>query len=295
MDNYNPNTENTLKNLRKWNILAGSLHLIQALGALTIALTDSTFSSFTPPLITTFANWNETTGPKTEIQVRGHVPFAYVTCLVPLMSAVAHFIVASRWGWPRYVENLRLSYANPWRWFEYAWSSSLMIVLVAILFAIYDISLLLTLFAINMTVMYTGRAMDRANSRLMSTEGSGAGKAGRTVDWEPFIIGSFLAVVEWAIIYMTLAQFDFSKAPAYIIPLLFTYFVLFCSFAVVDGWLYWGAGAGAGVSELKKGNGEQKTGLERVLVAERGFMILSLCAKSLLLWLIFFGTRQPHE
>ena len=284
MDNYNPSTEITLKNLRKWNILAGSLHMLQSIGALTLALSDSTFSSFTPPLITTFANWNETMGAKTEIQVRGHVPFAYVTCAVPLMSAVAHFIVASRWGWPRYVENLRLSYANPWRWFEYAWSSSLMIVLVAILFAIYDISLLLTLFTINMTVMYTGRAMDRANSRLMSTEGSSTGKA-RTVDWEPFIAGSILAAVEWAIIYMTLAQFDFSKAPAYIIPLLFTYFVLFCSFAVVDGWLYWGAGAGGAV----------KTGLERVLIAERGFMILSLCAKSLLLWLIFFGTRQPHE
>lgn len=281
MNNYHPGNETKLSNLRYWNALACLFHFVQSLTALLLAITDSTFSSFQPNLITTFANWNETMGANTEIQVRGRIPFAYVTCLVPFMSAIAHGLICSPYFWPRYVNHVR-HLQNPWRWIEYAFSSSLMIVLVAILFAIYDISLLITLFAINFTVMYTGRAMDRVNvnqnigqnksSKDLSTHSS------TKIDWEPFIAGSLLALIEWIIIYMTLAQFDYSRAPAYIIPLLFTYFVLFCSFAIVDAWYYY-----------------YERDLERMLTAEKMFMLLSLSAKSLLLWLIFFGTRQPNE
>lgn len=277
MSSYQPTNEQKLANLRWWNGLACILHLSQTIAALVLILTDSSFSSFSPPLITTFAVWNKTTGPSTGIQIRAHVPFAYLTCIVPLLSAIAHGIIVSNWGWPRYVENIR-QLQNPWRWFEYGISSSLMIVLIAMLFAIYDISLLLALFFLNATVMYTGRAMDRANlarvGRLMSTDDSAKEKT----DWEPFIVGTVLAVIEWVIIYMTLAQLDWSNLPLYIVPLLFVYFCLFCSFAGVDAWLYWAG-----------------SGMERTLKAEKGFMTLSLCAKSLLLWLIFFGTRQPHE
>lgn len=290
MDNFNPDIERKIRYLWRWNLAACLFHGIQTAIAFYLVMTDSTFSSFTPPLLTSFANWNETTGPKSAVQIRTHIPFAYVTCLVPLMSALAHGFICFV-GWNGYESNVR-RLQNPWRWIEYAFSSSLMIVLVAILFAIYDISLLIALFAINFTVMYTGRAMDRANEgRLMSKEGS--------VDWEPFIAGSVLAVVEWLIIYLTLAQFDFSNAPLYIVPLLFTYFCLFCSFALVDWWLFLPAGwqwfwEKTGV---EKGNSKEirLEGMERMLRAEKGFMILSLCAKSLLLWLIFFGTRQPHE
>jgi hypothetical protein len=256
--------------LRFLNRVACLFHGIQAGAALYMALSDSTFTSFEPPLLTSFAEWNQTMGASPAYQIRGRIPFAYVTCAVPLLSAIAHAIIASDWGWPKYKENVK-KMQNPWRWFEYAISSSLMIVLVAILFAIYDISLLLMLFSINLVVMYTGRNMDRANPY------KGDGKLVKT-DWEPFIAGSFLAGIEWIVIYITLFQFDWSRAPLYIVPLLFTYFVLFLSFAANQAYFY------AGLRTL-----------ERMVKVEKIFMVLSLSAKSLLLWLIFFGTRQPHE
>ena len=271
---YTPSNEKALANLRWWNVLACFLHLGQSVGAFILGMTDSTFTNFSPPLITTFAVWNQTTGPKTEIQIRAHVPFAYLTCIVPLLSAIAHGVIASSWGWPKYTENIR-HLRNPWRWLEYSISSSLMIVLIAMLFCIYDISLLLALFTINATVMYTGRAMD-----IYNEEGLGLNRKGSTninwKKWEPFIIGSVLASVEWAIIYMTMAQIDWSNLPLYIVPLLFIYFCLFISFAGVEFWFFYG-----------------ERDFKRMLMAEKGFMILSLCAKSLLLWLIFFGMRQP--
>jgi len=256
--------------LRFLNLLACLFHGFQAFAAFYMAMSDSTFTSFKPPLITSFSEWNETMGATPAFQIRGHLPFAYVTCVVPLLSAIAHAVVASAWGWPKYVDNI-YRFQNPWRWFEYAISSSLMIVLIAMLFAIYDISLLLTLFAINATVMYTGRNMDRANVF------KGDGKLVKT-DWEPFIVGSLLAVIEWVVIYITMYQFDWSRAPLYIVPLLFTYCALFILFAVNQAVFY-----------------KRERTLENMLSAERWFMVLSLSAKSLLLWLIFFGTRQPHE
>ena len=49
-----------------------------------------------------------------------------------LISALAHFIMASPVGFPWYVRNLRKK-INYLRWYEYALSASLMVVIIALL------------------------------------------------------------------------------------------------------------------------------------------------------------------
>jgi len=68
------------------------------------------------------------------------IPFATVTTFFALMSAVAHFIVLLNKD--KYLRDLRNG-INYFRWYEYAISSSLMIILIALLFGTYDLFSLL--------------------------------------------------------------------------------------------------------------------------------------------------------
>ena len=63
-----------------------------------------------------------------------------------LISAIAHFLVASPWLYPWYVRNLRAR-INYVRWYEYALSSSVMIVVNAMLSNVLDLPTLVLLFS----------------------------------------------------------------------------------------------------------------------------------------------------
>jgi len=54
------------------------------------------------------------------------------------MSALAHFIIASPLAFPWYVKNLKRT-RNYARWIEYAFSSSLMVVLIGMLPGVFDV------------------------------------------------------------------------------------------------------------------------------------------------------------
>src|SRR6056297_2401935 len=114
----------------KYNKKMFVLHLIQ--GVLMIIL--GTILDFSRDLYTFYYDYsglNEGVPPAPNPEVA--IEFTALGALVGtflLMSALAHFLLA----WPlkeKYIENLRKNY-NPIRWWEYAFSSSVMIVLIAI-------------------------------------------------------------------------------------------------------------------------------------------------------------------
>ena len=90
---------------------------------------------------------------KPDPQLFYQLPFGFAVAIFLLISAVAHFSLASfsgRW----YVRNLKKE-MNPGRINEYALSSSLMIVLIGMLMGIWDLGAIILIFSVNASEKFT--------------------------------------------------------------------------------------------------------------------------------------------
>ena len=113
-----------------------------------------------------------------KLVVQAYLPFVAVTSGFAWMSAIAHFIILIFFS-KYYIPDLRKG-INRFRWIEYAFSSSLMIGLIAMLFGMYDIISLVLLMSVNATMNLFGFLMETAN-------------VGKNVyDWNPFIFGGMV-------------------------------------------------------------------------------------------------------
>jgi hypothetical protein len=139
-----------LRGLRRFNAAMGALHVAQ--GATMLALA----SGFSLPVTSSFLSLNPVTDKLVAVQdelVRLRIGPLVAAFL--FLSAVAHAALASPWlhGW--YERNL-VRGINPARWAEYSASSSLMIVVIAMLVGIYDVASLILIFALNATMILFG-------------------------------------------------------------------------------------------------------------------------------------------
>ncbi len=183
----------------------------------------------------------------------------------PLISAFAHFIIA----FPKnksYNENLKKG-MNPYRWYEYAFSSSIMIWVIATFVGIWDFWSLAMIFVLNAMMIMFGYLMEKLNQTTERT------------NWSPFILGSISGGFPWVVLfaYFTGAVINSgNNVPNFVYAILFVYLVLFMSFAVNQVLQY-------------KGVGKWKD----YLYGERTYIVLSFIAKTLLVWLVFTGLFKP--
>jgi hypothetical protein len=183
----------------------------------------------------------------------------------PLISAFAHFIIA----FPKnksYNENLKKS-MNPYRWYEYAFSSSIMIWVISTFVGIWDFWSLAMIFVLNAMMIMFGYLMEKLNQNTEKTS------------WSPFILGSISGGFPWVVLfaYFTGAVINSgNNVPNFVYAILFVYLVLFMSFAVNQVLQY-------------KGVGKWKD----YLYGERTYIVLSFIAKTLLVWLVFTGLFKP--
>jgi len=182
-----------------------------------------------------------------------------------LMSSLAHFLLA----WPlnkQYIANMQKN-RNPLRFIEYAFSSSLMIVLIGIFFTIVDIWTLFAIFASNFLMNMWGLVMERINP-----EGNNDPKK---VDWWPFIFGCVSGIIPWIIITGYFVGTS-GTPPDFVYAIYIIEFALFNCFAIVMVAYYkkWGK-------------------FKDYAYGERTYQILSIVAKTLLAWLVFAGVFQP--
>jgi hypothetical protein len=84
-----------------------------------------------------------------------------------LLSAVAHLSLAT-FGYQWYVRNLKKG-MNPARFYEYALSSSLMIVLIGLLVGVTDFGALILMFGINAMMNLFGMMMELHNQTTKRT------------------------------------------------------------------------------------------------------------------------------
>ena len=165
------NHEPQFTRLRIYNIFMGFLHLAQAVFIIILS------NDFKLPITTSFLTLQEESGrlwPATDTLV--NLPLGIMVAVFLLLSAVAHFTVASpgTFGW--YVRNLKRG-MNPARFYEYALSSSLMIVLIGLLTGVWDLGAVLLAFGVNAMMNLFGIMMELHNQTTDRT------------NWTAFIYG----------------------------------------------------------------------------------------------------------
>jgi hypothetical protein len=248
----------TIPSLRRFNLIAGIVHLLQMTAVLAIS------TDFSLPVTATYM-----TGPPgssfAEPVVVFETPLALAVALFLGLSALAHFIVASPQFFGRYGKGLEEK-RNYFRWVEYAISSSVMIVLIAQITGIADITALIAIFGVNASMILFGWLQEKYEQ-----PGSGG--------WVPFIFGCITGIVPWlAVLVYVLSPGGpaDASAPAFVYGIIVTIFFLFNSFAWVQYKQY-------------KAQGKWSNYLH----GERIYIVLSLVAKSLLAWQIFANTLIP--
>lgn len=252
--------ESTLQNLRRFNLIMGSLHLIQGI-FMWVVSNDKTY-----PIFTNYLTFDRATlSLKPNPQLLYELPFGPAVALFLLISAVAHFYLSTL-GYKRYTENLNKG-MNPIRFYEYALSSSLMVVLIGMLVGIWDLGTMIAMFGINAMMNLFGIMMELHNQTTERT------------DWTAFIYGSLAGIVPWIIIFLyfngAVSSGD-AKPPAFVYAIVPTLFVMFNIFALNMVLQY------------------KKVGPWREYVfGERVYIVLSLVAKTVLAWLIWTGTLAP--
>jgi hypothetical protein len=252
--------EKKFTSLKRFNLIMGFMHLVQ--GILMIVLSNDTAY----PIFTNFLKFDAiqralVPDPKLAFELR----FGPAVAVFLLLSAVAHFFLATV-GYKMYISNLKKG-MNPVRFYEYALSSSVMIVLIGMLVGLYDLGAIILIFGVNAMMNLLGIMMELHNQNTKKT------------DWTAFIYGCVAGILPWIVIvayFVGSLAGEGGKPPTFVYAIIPTLFVFFNIFAVNM------------VLQYKK-VGPWKD----YLYGERVYIILSLTAKTVLAWIIFAGTLAP--
>ncbi len=250
-----------IKKLRRFNIIMAILHAIQ--GAVMLVIS----SDFSLPVTSAFVKMNFASGKlEPVLNTLFDLRIGPLVAAFLFLSALAHACISliprvNAW----YNRNL-LKGANYARWIEYAFSSSLMMIVIAMLVGVYDGIALMLIFFLNAMMILFGWMMELHNQSTQKT------------NWTSFIFGCIAGIIPWVAVglYLFNAGEGDAKAPTFVYWIYFSIFLFFNCFAVNQ------------VLQYKKVGKWQD-----YLYGERAYIILSLVAKSLLAWQVFGGTLRP--
>ena len=254
--------EKQLKGLNRFNLFMAFLHFAQACIVFFLSSPDKGVV----PITINYLQFDQVARkllPATKELFT--VNLAWFVVAFFLLSSFAHLIIGTVYK-KNYEANLLLG-INKVRWFEYAFSASIMMIAISLLSGIYDLSSLVMIFTLDVTMNLLGLAMEKENQ-------------GRTKpSWLTFILGCIAGIVPWIVygIYIYGAsQYGGGNIPSFVYWIYVSIFLFFNSFAVNMVLQY------------------KKVGPWRdYLYGERVYIILSLVAKSLLAWQVFAGTLRP--
>lgn len=249
-----------LRVLRKFNIVMAILHFGQGIAMLIVS------SSFALPVTASYLKFDVATQKLVpSLTTLFTLKIGPVVATFLFLSAFFHLLVSLPGINAIYNKNLG-KHINFFRWIEYSISSSAMILVIAMLVGIYDITGLIALVGANIGMILFGWMMELHNQTTEKTS------------WTSFIFGCILGIIPWIAIaiYLFAVGGDGAKAPNFVYWIYFSIFVFFNSFAINQVLQYKKVGKWADY-----------------LYGERAYIILSLVAKSLLAWQVFAGTLRP--
>jgi hypothetical protein len=248
------------KFLIRFNLLMGFFHLIQGIAMVILS------NGFTLPIFTNFLGYNVQTRIALPEQAKLlDIRVGYAVASFLFMSALAHFILVMPGVKNWYINGIK-KHRNYARWIEYAFSSSVMIVIIAMLCGVYDVGALLGLFGLNALMNLFGLTMERSYSKTQQS------------DWLSFFFGCIAGIIPWVVIamyFLGAARNASDAIPGFVYAILVSLFITFNIFAINMFLQY-------------KKVGKWKD----YAYGEVAFIILSLVAKSLLAWQVFSGTLR---
>jgi hypothetical protein len=246
--------------LRRWNLMMALLHAIQGVIVLSIS------TNFSLPVTVGYLNFNVVTQQlEPASKTLFNLPLVYLVAAFFFMSALAHLIIATVWrgGYERDLSRGM----NRARWIEYSLSASTMMVAIAMLVGIYELTQLIMIFVLAGVMNLMGLMMEIHNQTT------------KKVSWISYIIGVIAGAIPWIVVgiyFLTAANYGSGDIPTFVYWIYVSIFLFFNCFAVNM------------VLQYKKiGRWHDYTYGELV------YIILSLVAKSLLAWQVFAGTLRP--
>ncbi len=244
-------TPEYLKGLFRWNIGLTVLHGLQAVAILVLA------SSFAITITATYPQGPPGTrlaAPETLFDVR--IGFAIAAFL--LLAALDHLITATV-GRRRYEADLAGG-INRFRWVEYSFSATLMVLMIAAYSGITDITGVIAVAGANVAMILFGWIQERMNP------------PGRTrTTMVPFWFGTLVGLAPWLAIAVNIIGAD--EVPGFVYGIFFAQLAFFFSFGLNQWLQYRGVGAWRSYA-----------------FGEKAYLVLSLGAKSVLAWQIYGGS-----
>lgn len=248
-------SEKVFRFLKNFNLVMFAIHILQVFLMLYLS------NNFSLPVTYSNPVYNPDTMTITPVaETIAEIRIAPLVALFMLISATAHLFIGTVL-YDKYVKNLKKG-MNPYRWYEYSVSASLMIVIIAMLTTIYDIGVLIALFTLTAVMNLMGLMMEIHNQ---TTE--------KTI-WTSYKIGCIAGFIPWVVIFIPLIAAE--SVPDFVIAIFVTIAIFFNCFAINMYLQY-------------KKYGKWKD----YLYGEKVYIILSLVAKSALAWQVYAGTLRP--
>ena len=243
--------ERSLRSLRGWNLALALLHAGQAVAVFVLA-TDFVVT------VTRALPTGPPGSPPGSPEVLFDVPVAALVAVFLALAALDHLLTATVFR-RTYDDDLRGG-INRFRWVEYSFSATLMVILIALYTGISGITALIGIAGANVAMILFGWLQESANPPGRST-----------VTMRPFWFGCIAGAAPWvAIGYNVIAA---EQVPGFVIGIFVSLFVFFNSFAL-NQWLQY-----------------RRVGPWRSYAyGEKVYLVLSLVAKSALAWQIFAGS-----
>ena len=247
-------TETSLRSLRGWNIALTLLHLGQAVAVVVLA------TDFAVTVTRSLPTGPPGTPPGAPEDLFD-VPIGAAVAMFFALAALDHLLTATV-SRRTYESDLRAG-INRFRWVEYSFSATLMVVLIALYTGINGISALIGIGGANVAMILFGWLQESSNPPARST-----------VTMRPFWFGCIAGAAPWAAIGYNLVTAE--EVPGFVVGIFVSLFVFFSSFAL-NQWLQY-----------------RRIGPWRSYAyGEKVYLVLSLVAKSALAWQIFAGSLAP--
>jgi hypothetical protein len=237
--------------LRRWNLALALLHLAQAVAVLVLA------TDFAVTVTRSLPTGPPGTPPGAP-EALFDLPIGATVALFLALAAVDHLLTATLFR-QTYEADLRAG-INRFRWVEYSFSATLMVILIALYTGIDGISALIGIAGANVAMILFGWLQESANP---------PGRAAVTM--KPFWFGCVAGAAPWIAIGYNLVAAE--EVPGFVIGIFVSLFLFFNSFAL-NQWLQY-----------------RRVGPWRSYAfGEKAYLVLSLVAKSALAWQIFAGS-----
>ncbi len=244
-------TSDRLADLRRWNLALTVLHLAQAVGVVVLA------SDFAITVTSSFPAGppgSDVPAPERLFDV----PIGAAIAAFLALAALDHLLTATI-GRDTYERDLRRG-INRFRWIEYSFSASIMIVLICLYSGITGIAALVTILGANVAMILFGWLQELMNP---------PGRTSTTM--LAFWFGTLAGLAPWVALTVNLVGAD--ELPGFVIGIFVSLFAFFMSFGLNQWLQYRGVGR-----------------WHDYAFGEKVYLVLSLAAKSALAWQIFAGS-----